>query len=52
MPENLVKNITLNEENIGQDGNFAQVSKGIVGIGVLLCIGMVGFLIVFLVKKQ
>ena len=52
MPENLVKNITINEENIGQDGNFAQVSKGIVGIGVLLCIGMVGFLIVFLVKKQ
>ncbi len=50
--ENLVKNITLNEENINGDGSFAQVSRAVVGAGVLLCIGMVGFLIVFLVKKQ
>lgn len=50
--ENLVKNITIPEEKNETDGSFAQVSKGIVAAGVLLCIGMVGFLIVFLVKKQ
>lgn len=50
--ENLVKNITIQEEKDESAGSFAQVSKGVVAIGVLLCIGMVGFLIVFLVKKQ
>ncbi len=50
--ENLVKNITLNEENSQRDGSFAQVSRAVVGAGVLLCIGMVGFLIMFLVKKH
>lgn len=50
--ENLVKSITIEEKNSGSDGSFAQVSKGVVAAGVLLCIGMVGFLIVFLVKKQ
>lgn len=50
--ENLVKNISISSENTESGGSFAQVSKGIVGVGVLLCIGMVAFLVVFLVKKQ
>ncbi len=50
--ENLVKNISLSEEKEKADGNFAQVSKAVVGAGVLICIGMVGFLLIFLVKKQ
>lgn len=50
--ENLVKNISFNEENENGDSSFAQVSKAVVGAGVLICIGMVGFLLVFLVKKQ
>ena len=50
--ENLVKNITLDKENNQRDGSFAQVSRAVVGAGVLLCIGMVGFLIMFLVKKH
>lgn len=52
LEENLVKNISINGEKEQPYGTFAQVSKGIVAIGVLLCIGMMGFLIVFLVKKQ
>lgn len=50
--ENLVKNIALDKENNQRDGSFAQVSRAVVGAGVLLCIGMVGFLIMFLVKKH
>lgn len=52
MEENFVENMPLNEQNKKTDGNFAQVSKAVVGAGVLICIGMVGFLLVFLVKKQ
>ena len=37
---NVMKNNTMN-------GNEAQVSKMVVWIGVLLCIGMLGFLILF-----
>ena len=50
--ENLVKNNTLEEENVGENVSFAQVSKGVVAGGVLLCIGMTIFLGVFLVKKM
>ncbi|MBQ8041152.1 MAG: hypothetical protein IJ274_15020, partial [Lachnospiraceae bacterium] len=50
--ENIVKNITLNGENQNADVSFAQVSRAVVGAGVILCIGMVGFLTVFLVKKH
>ncbi len=50
--ENLVKNISFIEEIENGDSSFAQVSKAVVGAGVLICIGMVGFLLVFLVKKQ
>lgn len=52
LQENLVKNISISEENVQSKGTFAQVSKGVVATGVLLCIGMAAFLIVFLVKKQ
>ena len=50
--ENLVKNISINEGNKDTNGNVAQVSKAVVGAGVLLCIGMIGFLTFFLVKKH
>lgn len=50
--ENLVKNISINSENAQRGGTFAQVTKATVCGGVLLCIGMMTFLIVFLVKKQ
>ena len=50
--ENLVKNISIKTENEQSNGKVAQVSKAVVGVGVLLCIGMVGFLTVFLVKKH
>lgn len=50
--ENLVKNITIGKEKIQSYGTFAQVTKATVATGVLLCIGMLVFLIVFLVKKQ
>ena len=50
--ENLVKNISIKTENEESNGKVAQVSKAVVGAGVLLCIGMVGFLTVFLVKKH
>lgn len=50
--ENLVKNITINAENEDTNRNVAQASRIIVGIGVLLCIGMLGFWVVFLVKKH
>lgn len=49
---NLVKNITLEEKKNESGGTFAQVTKATVAGGVLLCIGMLVFLIVFLVKKQ
>ena len=52
MEENIVKNISLNEEKEKADGSFAQVSKVVVGVGVLICIGMVGFLLFFLVKNS
>ena len=52
MEENIVKNISLNEEKEKADGSFAQVSKVVVGVGVLICIGMVGFLLLFLVKNS
>lgn len=52
LEENLVKNISINTENEETGGSFAQVSKLVVALGVLLCIGMVAFLVVFLVKKQ
>jgi hypothetical protein len=45
--EKLVKNNTINVENVGGDGNVAQVTRLVVWIGVLLCIGMLGFLILF-----
>lgn len=50
--ENIVKNITISEENEVDNGTFAQVTKATVATGVLLCIGMMAFLIIFLVKKQ
>ncbi len=43
----LVKNNLVLEENYEGDGNVAQVSRLVVWIGVLLCIGMLGFLILF-----
>ena len=52
MEENIVKNISLNEEKEKADGSCAQVSKMVVGVGVLICIGMVGFLLLFLVKNS
>ena len=45
--EKLVKNNLVMEENYEGDGNVAQVSRLVVWIGVLLCIGMLGFLILF-----
>ncbi len=50
--ENLVKNFPTDMEKQGANGDFAQVSKAVVAGGVLLCIGMVGFLILLLVKKR
>ena len=50
--ENIVKNISLEETKNGSGGTFAQVTKITVMSGVLLCIGMLAFLVIFLVKKQ
>lgn len=46
--DNEMENITIRQEN---GGVFFGVSKGVALGSVLLCIGMVAFLLVFLVKK-
>ena len=45
--EKLVRSNTMNEENVREEGKVAQISKVVVWIGVLFCIGMLFFLILF-----